>query len=102
MKRDKIDGIVKYRPVNLRDFPRDVDVSCVITGSPDCCLCHLNDFGSNGIGMKAPDLLGAVLSHEQHSYIDGLGRRDYVFKYEALHKTFQMYHRAGLRLCAPE
>ncbi len=91
--------VVKWTPVNLRDVPRDIDVRCVILGLDDCCLCHLNDFGSNGIGMKAPDICGAILSMEPHSYIDGAGRRDYEKKYEMLHKTLQLYHKLGYRLC---
>jgi len=60
--------------VSLRDYARDKP--CQVR-SPNCSgdvattvLAHIRQVGISGIGLKAPDLLGAWSCSRCHSYVD--------------------------------
>ena len=68
---------------DLRDYARDKP--CMVR-SPICngdtqttVLAHVRQIGISGMGLKAPDLLGAWACSECHRYVDQLvhgGRAD--------------------------
>ena len=53
------------------------------TGGP-CCLCHVRIQGISGMGMKAPDLLGAWGCAACHEKVDASGRGDVETQYDFL------------------
>jgi hypothetical protein len=60
--------------MNLRDFAKDKP--CMVR-TPICCqdpatvvLAHVRQIGISGMGLKAPDLLGAWCCHTCHSFVD--------------------------------
>lgn len=44
--------------------------------SGPCCLCHWRQSGISGMGMKAPDLIGAWGCAHCHDIVDRTGRHD--------------------------
>jgi hypothetical protein len=60
--------------MNLRDYARDKP--CLVR-SPNCSndpattvLAHIRQVGISGMGLKAPDLLGAFCCSRCHSFVD--------------------------------
>jgi hypothetical protein len=76
--------------VNLRDHARGqqcfVRLPGICNGNPETTvLAHLRMAGITGIGMKAPDLLGAYCCSACHDEVD---RRTRTMEYETVKLAF--------------
>lgn len=79
--------------MNLRDYARDKPCMVRIPGvcngdSATTVLAHLRLTGISGMGMKAPDLLGAWCCSDCHTYCDAKhGEYSNAMFYEGMART---------------
>jgi hypothetical protein len=77
---------------------RDCTIRLDGCGTGPCCLCHIRQIGISGMGIKAPDFMGAWGCANCHEIVDVSGRGDVEVQLrfrEAVAETQYILHKEG-------